>query len=241
MGLTLVAILTAALLLPGIIAARAFYVAGYTREVEVPLPPLSTPDGIALVGAFSIGIHAVYLAGLQLAAVLPPLVPLPPADPYLLFAPPPGASARDLAWALTSGLILLCAIAQGVGAVAGRTARRWRGPRAIYGPLADVIASAGGGDTVFTAYVVTRIEQDSRLVGYQGTVDSLFRDADRFPSKLVLRDAVTFWLEMGEDGPRRRETGQRIDWIVLTADGWHNVAFRVFRLVDDPETSVGLD
>ena len=52
MGPTLVAIFTAALLLPGIFAARAFYRAGQTREVEVSLPSLSTLDGMALVGAF---------------------------------------------------------------------------------------------------------------------------------------------------------------------------------------------
>jgi hypothetical protein len=59
MGLTLIAIFSAALLLPGIIAARGFYFAGQTREVEVPVPSLSTPDGIALVGFFSLLTHAL--------------------------------------------------------------------------------------------------------------------------------------------------------------------------------------
>lgn len=92
MGLTLVAILTAALLLPGLIAARAFYLAAQTREVEVPVPSLAGSDGIALVGFFSVIVHLNYIVGLKLVGRLPELIPAPVANPYLLFA----AEAREI-------------------------------------------------------------------------------------------------------------------------------------------------
>lgn len=79
------------------------------------------------------------------------------------------------------------------------------------------------------------MSEGTRFVGYQGTVDSLFRDDDRFPTKVVLKDVVPFYLELGDDSPVRKEAKQVIDWLVITADDWHNIAFRVFQLVDDSQ------
>jgi hypothetical protein len=83
------------------------------------------------------------------------------------------------------------------------------------------------------AYVITKISVGERFVGYQGTVDSLFPDADRFLTKIVLKDAVPFYITFGE------EADQLIDWVVLNAADWHNVAFRVFQLIDDPVDGAG--
>jgi hypothetical protein len=237
-GLTLVAILTAALLLPGIIAARAYYFAGETREVEVPVPPLSTADGIALVGAFSAAVHFIYVIVLKAVLLLPPIIPLPLANPYLFFAEPRALPALDAAWALFSGLALLSLLAAATGFLAGRATLRWGDKSRFYGPLADVIHSANGDDKFLTAYVITKLEEGKRLVGYQGTVDSLFRDADRFPTKVVLKEVAPFYLDLSEDSLDRRETDQVIDWLVLTADDWHNIAFRAFQLVEENESSV---
>lgn len=233
MGLTLVAILTAALLLPGIIAARGFYLAGQTREVDVPVPSLSTPEGISLVGAFSIAVHMLYVTGLMLVSRIPPLLPLPLANPYALFAEPHGLAPLDIAFALFGGLLLLSGLAFLLGLVTGQFVRR----SYFYGPLAEVIESADGDDKGILAYVVSKIEKEGALIGYRGTVDALFRDGDRFPTKVVLKAVVPFYLELGEDGPRRVESDQLIDWLVLRADDWHNIAFRVFRYATDAEES----
>jgi hypothetical protein len=233
MGLTLLAIFTAALLLPGIIAARAFYFAGQTREVEVAVPSLSTPNGISLVGGFSIIVHALYVLGLRIVSTLPEWTSLPLADPYRPFAAPVTGPSLDIASAFLSGLCLLSVLAALLGFLGGKIAIRCLDKALVYGPLADVIESANGDDKFITAYVVTKISVGDRFVGYQGTVDSLFRDDDRFPTKIVLKDVVPFYLTFGKDGPRREEADQIIDWIVLRADDWHNVAFRVFQLVED--------
>lgn len=233
MGLTLIAILTAALLLPGIIAARAFFLAGQTNEVEASVPPLSSPDGIALVGGFSVVVHLAYVLLLKAVACLPPLLPLPLADPYLLFSPDPHVRTIDAAYALFSGLVGLSVLALLVGYLAGWLLMRREDKSIFYGPLSDLLESGHGDDRFISAYVISKIGDEERLLGYQGTVVSLFRDSDRFPSKVVLKDVVPFYLHMEEGGPRREETDQLIDWLVITASDWHNIAFRVYRYVED--------
>ena len=240
MGLTLIAIFTAALLLPGIIAARAFYFAGQTREVEVPVPSLSTPNGISLVGGFSVVTHVIYAGSLQFISGMRERIPLPLADPYHLFETTPGIPALDLAWSFLSGLLLLSVLAVIVGLIVGWLALKFLDKSLIYGPLADVIESAKGDDKFITAYVVSKISEGDRFIGYQGTVDSLVRDEDRFPTKIVLKDVIPFYLTLGTDGPQRLEADQWIDWLVLRSDDWHNIAFRVFQLVDDVQSPVSM-
>jgi len=240
-GLTLIAILTAALLLPGIIAARAFYFAAQTKEVEVAIPSLSSPEGIALVGAFSVGVHFLYIVLLKLTAYLPQIVPLPLADPYILFAATPFAEPDAAAYALFSGLVGLSLVAFGVGFALGRVIMCREDKSLFYGPLSEIIERAHGDDRFITAYVITKIGDEKRLVGYQGTIVSLFRDADRYPTRVVLKDVVPFYLKIDDDGPKREETDQLIDWLVLSAGDWHNIAFRVFRFEDRDEVSERMD
>lgn len=240
MGLTLIAIFSAALLLPGIIAARAFYFAGQTREVEVPVPSLSTPDGIALVGFFSLLTHALYIALLSAAMSYPYESGLPPANPYLAFNPPGALFALQVAGRFATGLILLSLLAGLTGLVAGRLAIKLLGTSTFYGPLGDVIESGKGDDKFITAYVLSKISHEGRIVGYQGTVDSMVRDENRYPSKVILRDVVPFYLSLADPAPTRTESDQIIDRLVLSADEWHNVAFKVFQVIDDEEAPGGL-
>ena len=206
MGLTLIAIFSAALLLPGIIATRAYYFAGQTKEVEVAVPSLSTPDGIALIGVFSVLSHAIYIGILAAALAYPCKFGFPAANPYLAFSPPSYFSALEIAGRFAVGLLLLSALAWLVGLCAGRLTIMILGTSAIYGPLADVIESAKGDDKFITAYVVSKMAHGEKFIGYQGTVDSLFRDENRFPEKLVLRDVVPFYLTLDEAGPVRTES-----------------------------------
>jgi hypothetical protein len=233
MGLTLIAILTAALLLPGIMAAWAFFQAAQTDEVESSVPSLSTPEGLALVGGFSVAVHFLYVLLLKGILSLPPLIPLPPADPYALFSPDPQVRTLDAAYALFSGLLGLSILAVALGYGVGWLLMRREDKSIFYGPLSDMLESGHGDDGFISAYVISKIGDDKRVFGYQGTVVSLFRDSDRYPSKVVLKDVVPFYLHMEEGGPRREETDQLIDWLVVTAPDWHNIAFKVFRYVED--------
>ena len=125
MGLTLIAILTAALLLPGIIAARAFYQASKTSEVAPSIPALSSTAGIALVGLFSGYVHFISVAALFASAASPPLVPLPLANPYRLFTTEvAGLDSLDAAFSLFFGLAWLCATALLTGFAGGKLMMR---------------------------------------------------------------------------------------------------------------------
>lgn len=235
MGLTLIAILTAALLLPGILAARAFYQASKTGEVEPSIPTLSSMDGIALVGLFSVVVHVAFVAALTAIASLPPVLPLPLADPYQLFTAEGGRlPGRDAAFALFFGLAWLCATALVVGFAGGRLMMRLGDKSIFYGALADVIAAGAGDNRFIAAYVLTKIRHDRRAIGYQGSVHSLIRDDDRFPAKLVLKNASIFYLDFGGDQPERREQPGLIDWITLSSADWENVAFQVIEMTDEP-------
>ena len=234
MGLTLIAIFTAALLLPGIVAARSFYWAAQTREVDVVTPSLSSSDGIALVGCFSVAVHFFYVAVLMAISKAPSCLPFPLANPYALFAQESsGVATLQSTYAFISGLAFLCLIAVVVGYLAGRVILLREDKSLFYGPLTDIIHSAQGDDTFIVAYIISKIAHDSRLLGYQGTVVSLFRDDDRYPSKVILKDVAPFYLEIGDEQPTRRELKESIDWLTLAADDWHNIAFRVYRLEDD--------
>ena len=231
MGLSLVAVLTAALLLPGIIATRILYQAGRTREAEPAIPPMTSPEGIGIIGAFSVGIHLIYVSILGAISLLPPLVPLPLADPYaLLFGKAPTGRPVALAFALFGGLAWLCLLALGVGFVTGRVVLRRGAGEFFHGPLQEIVVQGAGGNTFTVAYVLTKMEREGRMVGYRGTVARLLYDADRFPAKLLLKDVVAFTLDITGDAPRRREQGSNIAWLALAAADWHNVAFRTWRI-----------
>lgn len=234
MGLTLVAVLTAALLLPGIIATRILYQAGRTREAAPAIPPMTSPEGIGIIGASSVVIHLVYVAILAGVSRLPPVLPLPLADPYEpLFEMPPVGAPVELAFALFAGLVWLCLLASVLGFVAGRILLRWGAGEFFHGPLQEIITQGIGDDTFTVAYVLTKMEREGTIVGYRGTVARLLYDADRFPAKLLLKDAVVFTLDITAETPRRRERGTNIEWIALSADDWQNVAFRTLRVIED--------
>ena len=54
MGITIAAVLTAALLLPGILGLSIFYSSVGTSEVKVTPPPLGTVTSIAIAGLVSL-------------------------------------------------------------------------------------------------------------------------------------------------------------------------------------------
>lgn len=237
MGATLIAILTAALVLPGILAARAFYQAGRIVEVEPSVPSLSSSEGLAMVGAFSLAVHLLYALALTLVADLPDVTGLPLANPYRFFAGDRYAAGQpDDVLAIFLGLTLLCFAAFAVGQIAGQVMMRL--DRVIfYGPMTELVAAGQGDSRYIAAYVLTTIEHGEGLLAYQGTVTNLVRDGDQFPVKVMLKNASTFIVKTDATGTVRREETGTIDWIALSSEGWQNIAFRVFELVADSDSS----
>jgi len=233
-GATLLAILTGALLLPGIVATWFFYRSAQTKEVDPVLPALTSPEGIAQLGGFSLLAHFLYSTLLWLISRLPHCFELPLANPYIFTENQFHALGSVTgAWTFFSGLFCLCVLAALVGALAGEISESVVGKGLFYGPLSEVYLKGEGANRFITAYVLTKVEADGKAIGYEGTVESLARDGDRYPTKVILRDASIFYLEFTADGPVRHECGNLIDWIVLTSEEWHNIAFQVFELSDD--------
>lgn len=241
MGLTLLAILATALLLPGILAMRAYYRTGRVAEADPVFPPLSGVEGLAQAGMCCIAVHAAYAIILAGVAGLPPLIPLPLADPYAVFALHSNADlTRDHVIGLLLGLIWLSFLADLTGRGAAWLGKRYGDPGVFHGPLADILTLNVGPNDFINAYVLTKTDVEGGILGYQGTVVSLIRDADRFPVKVVMRNVAIFYLELAGDRPRRREVGESIDWIALSSEEWRNIAFRVILVeedMDDPSPS----
>ena len=227
---------TAALLLPGIIAARCFYQASRTDELEPSIPPLSSTDGIALIGLFSVVVHLCFVAGLVWVASLEPRLPLPLADPYHVFTPAGlKLQGRDEVFGFLLGLAWLCGLAMPLGYAGGAMLMRLGDRSIFYGALTDVVTAGRDDGRFIAAYVVTKLRHERRAIGYQGTVASMVRDGDRFPTKLLLKEASIFYLDFGGDAPVRQEQPDLISWIALSAADWENVAFQVFEIEFAPE------
>lgn len=232
-GTTFVALLTAALLLPGIVAVQFFYRTGRTEEVDPVLPPLTSVQGIAAVGVASVLIHFLYASILFLNAAVDPLIDLPAADPYAFLAGDASrVSTPGDAMSLFAGLVLLCCVAAAGGRVVGWLIPARLADGIFYGPLASTIAAGRGDQAMIVGYVLGKIDAEGRQIGYQGIVRTLARDADRFPTRVVLEDATIFYLTFRPSGPERREMPDPIPAIVLSAGDWHNIAFRTFRFVE---------
>ena len=239
MGLTLVAVVVTALLLPGFIAARAFYQAAQTKEVEPAVPPMSSVDGITLIGIFTVFVHFLYISILLCLRdrySLGWIDDIKAANPYVSMLSSP--TSVDAIYSLIFRLFVLCILALMLGTIAGRLMLRFGESSIFYGPMAEMFAKTGSDQDFIIADVLTKIQQEGALFGYQGTVASLLRDADRFPAKVVLKDASVTRVVMAEGRPLRREVGETIDWIALSADQWQNIAFKVFK-VDNEEGNMG--
>lgn len=231
-GITLAAIVTAALILPGIIGLSVFFASVGTSEVRLSPPPLGAVASVAMAGGLAVAVHLLWAGLLSINAALPPLVPLPPADPYRLVLSDAARSRPvDLFTALAglSGTMLLGALAGRLLAL-GRPG--WRG-RWLFGWLYPILEKAAPADTYINAYVLTRIEQGEDRLGYEGPVDNIVLDETRQIAGLTLRDATPFRMRLRRGRWTRLAAGiEPLPRIVLRGEELHNV---VLLPVRDPQ------
>lgn len=213
---------------------RAFYRAGRVAEADPIFPPLSGIEGLAQTGICCVVVHAAYAILLAGISHLPPLLRLPLADPYAVLALHSNADlTRAHVIGLFLGLFWLCFLADILGRVVAWLGKYFGDPGVFHGPLADILTLNVGPNDFINAYVLTKTDVEGGILGYQGTVVSLIRDADRFPVKVVMRNVAIFYLELAGDRPRRREVEESIDWIALSSEEWRNIAFRVILVEED--------
>jgi hypothetical protein len=229
MGLTIAAVLTAALLLPGIIGLSIFYASVGTPEVKVTPPPLGTVTSLAIVGIFAIIAHAAWSGLIAINAILPACIPMPAWDPYRLIFQPSVSSASSVdIWAGMSGLAMTCVLGGVIGHLAAAGSFAWRG-RFLFGWLYPIIEKAAPPENYINAYVVTKIENGSDTLGYEGTVENLVLDEQRQIVGVTLINVSTFYLRMNQKGIHRVNAKSNLPHLVLRESDYHNVALVVIR------------
>ena len=239
MGITIATVLTAALLLPGILGLSLFYSSVGTSEVKVTPPPLGAVTSIAIVGIIAIIAHMIWSALLALNGVLPNCLPLPPFDPYrLLFTAVGQQVSGSEMFAGMAGLICACVVGGFIGRIAAAGTWEWRG-RFLFGWLYPIIEKASPAENYINAYVVTKIENGSDTLGYEGTVENLVLDEQRQIVGVTLINVATFYLRMNKNGVRRINANSSLRHLVLRASDYHNVALVVIRDESVPNEVLG--
>lgn len=234
MGFTIVAILTGALLLPGIIFICTFYIAGWTDEVAVEPPPLSSIMTVGIVGVATLATHFAWAVVLYVNDCIEPLFSVPMANPYLFMSDHlEGMSSSDGIFGLFSGLLWVSAVGGILGFAAGKGYLKRKDQSLFYGPLQKVVTQAEGPNAFVSAYVLVKIQHDDKILGYEGVVHRFSQDSDRNPSSVTLKDVSVFQLVLGERGPRRVEGRSSMDWITISSAEWSNIAVKVWRVVED--------
>lgn len=186
-----------------------------------------------MIGGFSVLVHVIYSFGQKIVADFPPYFDWPPADPYILLGTTgaPGITP-SVVLSVFSGLLLLVITSMVVGIVVGRIVLSASDGTIFHGPLKDILEKADGPDAWITAYVLTKIEHEGVVLGYEGNVVTIARDSERLPVKVVLKDARPFRISSTMAEERRKEEDMVMDYLVLSAEDWHNIAFRVYRIED---------
>ena len=106
----------------------------------------------------------------------------------------------------------------------------------LYGWLADV-AVAGGANEAILAYVLSDVQNDGTVVGYEGAVANLTTNADREISSILLADCEVFYLRVGSVGVARRRgfATDAIPQLYIDKSRIKNIAFEKVRLLEAKE------
>ncbi|RJX69177.1 hypothetical protein D6858_04605 [Tsuneonella suprasediminis] len=222
---TLLAIVAGALVLPGIFAVWAFYRTARTDEIDLPLPGLKSAAGLGQIGAFALASHLVF-AGLLLALVNSECGAwVASFNPYIKTVPDdPDELLRTIAGALF-GLMILSLIALLLGLLAGEIVLSLGKGAMFYGAFSELFVAGKGSSKFIYGYILTKLEKNGSIIGYQGTVTSFIPGEDRFPEKIQLSNASMFTLNLYTG--KRREFDTKIKSIALHRDEWSNIAFKV--------------
>lgn len=226
MQLTLVALLTGILVLPGIFATWGFFRAGRTAEVDLPLPILNSATGIALVGGFSLATHLCMSTIIWLISVSPGWTAIELLNPYAVFVP---SNFSDAAYSeiagLFAGLIITCLFGLAIGRLAGAVVMERGRTDLFYGPLHEVLRQGVGHERFIVAFVLTKIADGGHVIGYQGPVDAIVLNRNQLPSSILFRSAVLFKLNTYTG--KRTLLQKDISALSICEEDWENIAFKV--------------
>jgi hypothetical protein len=226
------------LLAPGLAAFVGLYHGSRLGPVESPPPPPQSILAVSFVTVAALGAHllgaSVFLLQDLLCAgraCIP--VSYEPNVYAALFSISAGrgriaglevvailatlAVLTVLSFALARGIVSLFAGASGL-------------KRLLYGWLGDLVVAETDDEAVL-AYVVSDVQDDGTVVGYEGVVGNMTTNAEREITSVLLISCETFYLRVTRAGVVRREAlrSAPIEQLYLDRSRIKNVAFERLR------------
>lgn len=100
----------------------------------------------------------------------------------------------------------------------------------LYGWLADVDVAANSDEAVL-AYVVSDVQEDGTVVGYEGVVANMTTNAEKEITSILLDSCEIFYLRVTSRGVARRKAdrGSNIGQLYLDRSHIRNVAFELVK------------
>jgi hypothetical protein len=141
-------------------------------------------------------------------------------------------TAMDAAWALTVTFLLTLSTYFVASSWADTSWGRARLRGLQYGWLADLVDLAEIDGHFTTAFVVTTVQHNGMVLGYEGLLENLTVNSDKEITSLSLLDVTRFTLKV-EDAKRSDVEGKPIPRLYLHRQSVQNVAFNVFQYVDE--------
>lgn len=232
------------LLAPGFAAAAGLYVESQIQKIKSPPPP---PGSILSLTIITVGALAAHLAGAAIygaqdlyAHLGGPTLRLPfDPNPYRALASLAAPSATMLSGgqivqllASLLGLTVLAFFAAGAGLKRANLAGGMNQP--LYGWLSD-IPTANGEDEAVLAYIVSDIEHEGVIVGYEGVVVDIVTNSEKEIASVLLSGCETFYLVVSKTGLRRQrvERTDAIPQLHVQKEHIRNIAFQHVVFVDN--------
>lgn len=228
------------LLAPGFAVFAAIYHGARLGPVESPPPP---PGSILALAIVTVGALAAHLSGAlafwgqdvlceRVRCLAVDHEPNVYADLFNIARAKSAVTGAEVVAILVSLAVLTAATFALTRSVAQALAGRAGLKGVLYGWLADV-AVAEAADEAVLAYVVSDVEQDGTVVGYEGVVANLTTNADKEITSILLEGAETFYLRVSQSGVVRRKVNRTspIPQLYLDRSRIKNVAFERVRFV----------
>ena len=228
------------LLAPGLAAFAGLYHGSKLGRVEAPPPP---PGSILALSIVTVGAMVAHLAG-ALLFWLQDAVCAHATCWQVAYQPNIYAALFNMA--LTKGqvsgaqvvaILLTLVLLTGLAFRSARAAVSLAGEEALkgmlYGWLAEVDVGENRAEAVL-AYVVSDVQEDGTLVGYEGVVANMTTNAEKEITSILLDSCEIFYLRVSQRGVARRKASRDSDIGQLYLDRSHirNVAFERVKFVD---------
>lgn len=232
------------LLAPGLAAFAGVYHGSRIGPVASPPPP---PGSILALSIVTVGALLAHLSGALLFYAQDALCSVIPCLP-VKYQSNIYVALFDVA--LAKGNVTGLEVVAILAALTGLTGLAFFGTRwaatalagrsglnsTLYGWLAEVAVAASEDEAVL-AYVVSDIQENGTIVGYEGVVSNMTTNAEKEITSILLSSCETFYLRVTTKGVTRRKTDREnaIPQLYLDRSRIRNVAFERVKF-GDPNT-----